>query len=457
MLFMDNRRISITASQQSIIEEATFTPFLKKLTIFCSGGPFLDGYILVIIGVALTQLGPELGLDSFWLGMIGASSLFGLFIGGAVFGYITDLMGRQVMYMIDLIAIILCSIAQMFVNTPMELFILRFIIGIAVGADYPIATSLLAEFSPRKHRGTMLGILMIMWYVGATAASLMGYALCDVAGGWRWMLGSSAIPALLIVIGRFGTPESPRWLVSKNRIEEARAVVKMVYGPEADLKDLEQTTEKTKLSKIFTGEYLKRTVFASLFWMCQIVPLFAIYTFGPTILELFGLGQGKFAILGDSLISVIFLIGCIPALFLVNSWGRRPLIIWCFAFMTLGMLILGIFSNASPWIIILGFVIYAFFSGGPNVLEWIYPNELFPTEIRASAVGLATAVSRIGAAIGTFALPYWLKSLGVGTTMLIMAFVTFIGLVICIFMAPETKNLTLSEASSISPAREKAG
>ncbi|MDP4159952.1 MAG: MFS transporter [Bacillota bacterium] len=440
----------------SVVEEASFSPFLKKLTVFCSGGPFLDGYILVIIGSALSQLGPELGLDSFWTGMIGASSLLGLFIGGAIFGYVTDLMGRQLMYMIDLVTIIVCSIVQMFVHTPTELFILRFIIGMAVGADYPIATSLLAEFSPRKYRGFMLGILMIMWYVGATVADIVGYALYDVAGGWRWMLGSAAIPAIIIVLGRFGTPESPRWLVSKNRIEEARAVLKKVYGPDAELSDLEQTTEKTKFSKIFEAEYLKRTIFTGMFWMCQIVPLFAIYTFGPVILNQFGLATGKFAIMGDILISSVFLIGCVPAIFLVNTWGRRPLIISCFAFMALGMLILGIFPTANPWIIILGFSIYAFFSGGPNVLEWVYPNELFPTEIRASAVGIATAVSRIGAAIGTFALPYLLKSIGVGTTMVIMAVITFVGLIVCVGLAPETKGLTLSQASSISMPNQRS-
>jgi Sugar phosphate permease len=445
-------------SQQStsVVEEAHFSPFLKKLTVFCSGGPFLDGYILVIIGSALSQLAPELGLNSFWTGILGASSLLGLFIGGAVFGYITDLMGRQLMYMIDLITIIVCSIAQMFVKTPMELFILRFIIGMAVGADYPIATSLLAEFSPRKYRGFMLGILMVMWYVGATVADIVGYALYDVVGGWRWMLGSAAIPALIIVLGRFGTPESPRWLVSKNRFDEARAVLKKVYGPEAELSDLEQTTEKTKFSKIFGADYLKRTIFAGMFWMCQIVPLFAIYTFGPVILQQFGLASGKLAIMGDTLISGVFLIGCIPAMFLVNTWGRRPLIIWCFGFMTLGMLILGIFPTAAPWVIMLGFSIYALFSGGPNVLEWVYPNELFPTDIRASAVGMATAFSRIGAAIGTFALPFWLKSIGVGTTMLIMAAVTFVGFLVCVGMAPETRGLTLSEASSVNSTGTKS-
>jgi MFS transporter, putative metabolite transport protein len=153
--------------------------------------------------------------------------------------------------------------------------------------------------------------------------------------------------------------------------------------------------------------------------------------------------------LGDSVLSLVFIVGCIPALIWINSVGRRPLIIWSFAFMTLGMLILGLFPNAPVWVIMTGFSIYALASGGPNILEWIYPNELFPTEVRASAVGVATAISRIGATMGTFALPHWLDSYGIGTTMLIMTGVTFIGLLICIALAPETRGLTLTQASSV--------
>jgi len=184
--------------------------------------------------------------------------------------------------------------------------------------------------------------------------------------------------------------------------------------------------------------------------------LFAIYTFGPTILEQFNLAHGKAAMLGDSLLSVVFMIGCIISLWLINHMGRRPLIIWTFAIMAVGMLILGVLPNAAPAVIILGFCIYALASGGPADLEWIYPNELFPTEIRASAVGVATAISRIGAFLGTFALPIMLEKVGVGPTMLVMAAVTVLGLILSIALAPETRHMTLAESSSLSSVDKAA-
>lgn len=441
-------KTSVTTS----IEDHPYTPFLRKLTIYTSGGPFLDGYILVIIGVALIQLEPFLELDSFWLGMVGASALVGLLVGGFLFGYVTDRMGRQLMYKIDLIAIVVLSIAQMFVTSALELCVLRFLIGVAVGADYPIATALLAEFSPRKHRGLMLGLLMCFWYVGAIVAGVIGYWMLELgSSAWQWMLGSSAIPAIILVIGRWGTPESPRWLVNKGQTEKAREVIKLVYGSNFDVKDLGETSENvpTQISKLLEKEYLKRTLFVGLYWMFQIVPCFAIYTFGPQILGAFNLNEGNLWVIGYALISFLFLLGCIPALFWVNTIGRRPLLIWSFVFMTMGMLILGVVHDAPFWIVLLGFGLYAFFSGGPSVLDWVYPNELFPTEIRATAVGLGTSISRIGAAIGTFGVPYSIRYLGIEKTMLVGAFITFLGLLVAIAWAPETKGMSLAEASSV--------
>ncbi|QOX61887.1 MFS transporter [Anoxybacterium hadale] len=438
--------------RQSIskVEDAALTPYLRKVTLFCTGGPFLDGFVLVVISSALVQLGPVLNLDSHWTGLIGAASLVGLFVGGVFFGYLTDIIGRRFMFTLDLMAFVVLSILSMFVQTPLQLVILRFLVGIAVGADYPIATALLAEFSPKKHRGFMLGILMAMWYIGAMTANIVGYLLIDIPGAWRWMLGSAAIPAIILVIGRWDTPESPRWLLSKNRTEEALKVVKRVYGPDAELEDLQQEIVETKISKLLEPGYLKRLIYVGGFWLCQIVPLFGIYTFGPQILQMFGLAEGKQALLGDILISLVFLVGVVAALKWLDRFGRRPLMIWSFAFMSLGMIMLAVFSNANPIIISLGFALYAFASGGPNIQEWVAPNELFPTEIRATAVGLGTGISRIGAATGTYMLPTWLATLGLSQTMWILAAVTFVGFLICLFLAPETKGLTLAEAGSIS-------
>lgn len=429
-------------------DEAKMTGFLKKVTAFSSGGAFLDGYVLALMGVALTQIVPSFELTVQWSAAIGASVLAGIFVGVILGGYLTDRIGRRRMFIIDIVAIGIFSVLSIFATTPLQLVLARFFIGVFVGADYPIATSLIAEFSPKRHRAVSMGIVSAAWYLGATVAAFVGFALYGIDGGWKWMLGSAVIPCIILLIGRHDIPESPIWLAKKGRTAEARAVVDRVYGKEYEL-EAEPVDTKTDLRKVFSKGYFRRIIFLGTIQLCQVVPMYAIYTFGPDIMTAFGLGVGKDAILGESVVSLFFLIGSIPAMFWLNSMGRRKLLIRSFALMSIGLLILGIFPTAPILVIILAFGLYAFFSGGPGILQWLYPNELFPTEIRASAVGIAIAFSRIGTIIATYGLPIFLVSFGIGPTMLVAAGLMVLGFTLSVIMAPETKNQSLVEASAL--------
>lgn len=446
--------MQITASARpgarNTLDDAPLSGFHKKLTLFSSGGPFLDGYILSIIGIALVQINDAWDMGTLWNGLIGASALIGVFIGGLVFGNVTDRIGRKLMYTIDLIAIIICSIAQFFVAEAWQLFVLRLLIGVAVGADYPIATALVAEFAPSTWRARLLGGLNAMWFVGATVAAFVGYWLLQFDNGWRWMLLSSALPALVIVVARATIPESPRWLASKGRSEEALAVLHATLGPDATLDDLAEEPKPTTFGAVVSSGYLSRVVFISIFWTCTIVTLFAIYAFGPQMLALFGLDSGDEANLGYGLINLFFFVGNVVALLFVDRLGRRPVLIGGFLVSGLGLVYLAINPDASLGLVALAFAVYAIFNGGPSILEWIYPNELFPTEIRATAVGLCTGTSRIGAAVGTFATPWALDNIGIAGTMWIAAGIAGVGALVSYLMAPETAGKSLHEAAALS-------
>ncbi|TDD55912.1 MFS transporter [Saccharopolyspora elongata] len=431
------------------LDDAKLSGFHKRLALFSSGGPFLDGYILSIIGIAMVQIEPQWQMSPLWSGLIGSSALIGIFLGGMVFGPITDRIGRKLMYTLDLAVIIVCSVLQFFVTNDVELFVLRLLIGIAVGADYPIATTLVAEFVPRDWRGKLLGGLNAMWFVGATVAAFVGYALLAMDDGWRWMLLSSAIPAAVILLARASIPESPRWLVSKQRYAEARAVLHKALGPGATLADVEDKPQPVSMRALLRKGYLGRVVFISVFWTATTVTLFAIYAFGPQILQLFHLDSGNAANLGSGVINFFFLVGNVVALLLVDRMGRRPVLIGGFAVSALGLAYLAAFPESGLWAVAIAFAVYAVFNGGPSILEWIYPNELFPTEVRATAVGLCTGISRIGAAVGTFATPWALANLGIGATMWIATGIALVGAVIGVFMAPETKGVDLDVAGAL--------
>lgn len=441
------RKVRQTAKRT--MDDVAMTPFLRKITFFSSGGSFLDGYVLSLIGVALTQIVPAFGLTDVWSAAIGASVLVGIFVGTITGGYLTDAIGRKKMFIIDLVAIGLFSLLSVFVAEAWQLVAARFFIGVFVGADYPIATSLIAEFTPKEHRSISMGMVSAAWYLGATVAAVVGYGLYGVEDGWKWMLGSAVVPCVVLLVGRHDIPESPLWLASKGRHAEARAVMDRVFGPDVELAPV-KPTDKMPLATLLHGEYLKRMIFLGVFILCQVVPMYAIYTFGPEIMTAFGLGEGHEAILGESAVSLFFLVGSIPAMFWLNSMGRRPLLLMSFALMAAGLLVLGLWPTAPVTVIILAFGLYAFFSGGPGILQWLYPNELFPTEVRATAVGIAIGFSRIGTIAATYGTPLALDVWGVGPVMLVAAGLVLLGLVLSYFLAPETRGKSLAETSGVS-------
>lgn len=180
-----------------------------------------------------------------------------------------------------------------------------------------------------------MGMVSAAWYLGATVAAVVGFALCDVDGGWRLILGS----AIILLIGRCKVPESPLWLKSKGRHEEARRVAFHVYGADVILENEEEEPKhKTGFAEVFSKGYAARIVFLGILTLCQVVPMYAIYMFGPQIMCAFGLGVGKSAILVESVLSLFFLVGSLPAMFWLNSMGRRPLLIRSLFLMAVGLL-----------------------------------------------------------------------------------------------------------------------
>ncbi|WP_028847245.1 MFS transporter [Thermocrispum agreste] len=439
---------------QSVIDEAPYGSFHRRMVLLSAGGPFVDGYVLTNIGVVSALIQQQLRLDETELGLVGAAALVGLFVGGLAFGRVTDIIGRKLMYTVDLAALAIGSALCLFVQEGWQLIVLRLVLGIAIGADYPIATAILSEWLPRKERGRAMGQLMAWWFTGACAATVVGYGMVELLGddSWRWVLASAAVPTVVIMIARRHAPESPRWLVANGERDKAREVISTSLGHECTDAELDALISDESPSGMtfwsaFKSGYLKRTLFVSLFWTFQIIPLFALYTYGPTILAAFKISEQS--LLGQVLISVVFLVGLFPAIWLIDRIGRRRLIIYSFALMTVPLAVLGVVPDAAPWVVVVAFCAYALFSGGPNILEWAYPTELFPTEIRGTAVGIATSASRIGAAIGTYLLPYSLTHLGLGTTMMLGAVITAAGLLVCIAWAPETKGRTLGEAARV--------
>lgn len=202
------------------------------------GGMVLDGYILGIIGPVSETMANDLQLDAFWQGLIAAAALIGILIGSPLGGFASDKWGRKPIFMFDIGLFAIASAMQFFVDSAMLLIVVRLLMGIAIGTEYAVGWPMMAEFSPTHLRGKLMAAMGIAWYAGFMTAFLIGYLLNEYTTlSWHFILGTSTFIAVAIFLGRLGMPESPRWLWSVGRKDEAEAIATK-YLPDDALDDV---------------------------------------------------------------------------------------------------------------------------------------------------------------------------------------------------------------------------
>ncbi|MGN0704454.1 MAG: MFS transporter [Lentihominibacter sp.] len=436
---MDNKQIYT-------IDTVPTNRFHKKIAAYTLGGSFIDGYILGIIEFALLLIVPYMDMSSSWQGLIGSSPLIGVFIGSLIFGVLSDKIGRQRIYTLNFVVVVIASILQFFVNTPAPLFILRLILGIAIGAEYAIGPALIAEFTPVKLRGQILAMLNVSWTVGYVGAAFAGYAMTGLGeSSWRWMLASSAVFAVIVLVIRIGMPESPRWLILHGQIEKAKEVTRRYIGENVSIDEMIERKEEQIVDKgykhLFINGMWKKTMFCAIIWLSGVIPLFGIFTFLPTVLDAVGIeDEGT----GSMLVNIAMLIGAIVAVFIIDRFSRKGLCVWTLLISGIPLFVLGIWSGMNGILVVIMFCVFIFFAVIAGSLSgFVYPSEVFPTEIRSSGIGFCSAVSRIGSAAGTFLVPVLIDSAGIGVVLIGMGAFQLLAVIVTIAWAPETRQAKL--------------
>lgn len=438
--------IDKTAAPHSVASSTSKRRFMIRMVTVLIGGMFLDGYILGIIGPVSSRMAEDLQLDLVWQGLIAAGALIGILVGSPLGGWAADKFGRKPIFMLDIALFAVASSMQFFIDTPVWLFVVRLLMGMAIGAEYSVGWPMMSEFAPAHLRGRLLGATLIAWYAGFMIAFLVGYLLNEYTGlSWHFILGTSTFIAVAIFLGRLGFPESPRWLWSVGRKDEARALA-VKYMPEDALDDVQhEDVRKGNFRMLFNKQYWRATLFISGFWFCAVTPYFAIATFADSVLTQYGLSGG---LAGGVGLSAVALAGVVVTVLLIDKAGRRVLTVppqWLCAVV---LAVIGLWAGAPAPVVLILFLVFSFVNAMYTTLTGVYPGEVLPTEIRGIGTGFAAAVSRVGAGIGIFLFPMSMQTLGAGPTMLIAAGVALLGAGLSQWLAPETKGKTLTEAAA---------
>ncbi|WP_414041334.1 MFS transporter [Acidithiobacillus sp. M4-SHS-6] len=441
--------------------------------LWASGmGIFLDGYDLSIMAIVLILLKPQWHLGPTLLGLLGTAALVGALIGGLFGGIIADRYGRKTVYLIDIAAFFFAALLSGFAWDIMSLVILRFILGLGVGADYPLSSTYIAEFMPKNKRGSAMTWIFGLWMGGALLSSLVGLVLLHIGPeAWRWMLASGAIPAVLVLWLRRSLPESPRWYIYRGRLQEAAQVLRWLV-PDVNEQERELLVQETAFSMqasrrvswtmLFSKPYLRRTVYACVPWFMMDVMGYAMGIFLPFMLMHMGLKTPEQAIIGNSFFTASFVLGWIPLALLIDRVGRRRAQTWGFLGDAISLGLVGLFalSGEPPFAIVAtGLIIWQIANSfGPGNTTWIIPTELYPTELRATGHGFATAFSRFGGVVSVFFLPTLQAELGNGGLLLVLAAAGLIGVLTTWWLGSEMAGQALPERveSASSPRGQRA-
>jgi MFS transporter, putative metabolite transport protein len=432
-------------------EDIPLNRFHVRVAIAGSGGQFSDGFVLGIVGIVLASAKDDLHLTPLWIGLLGAATLSGLFLGAIITGPIADRIGRSPIFRFDMLLIACLSVSQFFISEAWQLLAIRLVIGLVLGADYVVSKTLVTEHAPRHFRGRLLSMLAVAWAAGYVFAYLAGFLLSGLGEEpWRFMLIASAIPELIVFAFRVGIPESPLWLLLKGKTKEAAAIVARVAGPNVEMPSVPASAarKQSRYRELFTSKYRRRTIVGVVFYVCQVIPYFALGTFAPQIMAALGVTNSLAA---GATYNVFLLTGAIVGMIIVDRLSRRLFLVGSFFIGAALLAALVILSPSSTLLAVILFATFALVLAAAANLEFIYPPELFPTEIRASGLGIVTAGSRIGSAASTFLLPLVLAGLGINVALFSCVAVLLIGGTVCWLWAPETRReslVTLDRAAS---------
>ncbi|GAB7190998.1 MFS transporter [Kineococcus sp. NUM-3379] len=458
--------MDVTPGTAALTERLDRLPFTRRHGRLLTGsgvGWALDAMDVGLISFVMAALAVQWELSQAELSWIGSIGFLGMAIGATLGGLLADRIGRRQVFALTLLVYGLATGAAALSTSVAALLVFRFVIGLGLGAELPVASTLVSEFAPARIRGRVVVVLEAFWAVGWILAALIGYFVVAAGeDGWRWAFALGAVPAVYAVVVRRGLPESVRFLVSRGRLAEAEATVRAFEEsagerPAPAVRESGRTTAQEAAHEahresgragegIFAPALRRRTAGLWAVWFAINFAYYGAFIWIPTLLV-----QQGFDLVRSFGYTLVITLAQLPgyalAAYLVERWGRRP---------TLGLFLLGsaagavLFGSAqSPTAILASGMLLSFANLGAWGALYAVTPEVYPTPVRARGAGAAAGFGRIASILAPLSVPPLLTAGGTALVFTVLAAAFVVGAA-ATRLLPEMRGATLEE-SGVAP------
>ncbi|MBF2073043.1 MAG: MFS transporter [Synechococcales cyanobacterium C42_A2020_086] len=470
------------ASFEARLDASPLTRTMGLLWLLSAGLIALDGFDFFVIGVAIPFLKQDFGLNATTIGAVATAAVAGSLFGSLILGPLTDQVGRQRMLIVDIALFVVATAGTALAWNAASLIAFRFLVGMGIGADYPISVAYITENVPARHRGRMVIGAFAFQAVGALLGALTGVVIIQlfrvlypdaplmaIQYAWRWMLGVGVILALAVAGVRLSfSLESPRYYISRGEYAQASAAASQLLGePVTITAEMEprQPQESPTYTTLFSRYHRRSTLLTAIPWFLQDIATYGIGIFTPTIIAMLAFStETDFmvkeinAAKGAALVDLFLILGFLCAIGLVERWGRIRLQMIGFLGMAVGLGLLALAdwapsgSSLEMGLVLAGFLIFnLMMNAGPNSTTFLLSGEVFPTAIRATGAGFAAAVAKAGAVLGTFVLPVLARSLGLPWLLELLALLCILAAGVTYAFRIETTGQSLEAVPDLEP------
>lgn len=423
-------------------------PFTKRHAKLLTGsgiGWALDAMDVGMISFVMAALARQWGLTPGTTGLIGSIGFVGMALGASLGGLLADRIGRRQVFAVTLLIYGLATGAAALSTGVAMLMALRFVVGLGLGAELPVASTLVSEFAPKNIRGRIVVALEAFWALGWIMAALIGYFVIPTSdNGWRWALALGAVPAVYALVVRLGLPESVRFLESKGRHAEAEAAVRRyeeAAGIPAPANPVDTpTTSGAAGESIWSSPLRRRTAALWVIWFCINLSYYGAFLWLPSILA------QDFPLVKAFEYTLVITLAQIPgyavSAWLIEKWGRRPTLATFLAGSAISAALFGFAGDL--WQVLLFGCLLSFFNLGAWGALYAIGPELYPTTVRGTGAGAAAAFGRIASIIAPLLTPLLL---GWGGNLMAFAVfgLAFAAAAAVVFLLPEQRGKALVE------------